>query len=164
MQRLNQTTVLSVIEIGIALFCSGSFTFGNFSWMILLLAVMYSRNAKPEVMNLSIIFFVFYYTTLNFSVNALDFLWNNALMGTNYYHDEDFISSFSFKSHTTINIILLSLISAQFLQPSIEIFRENPVGLTFLHGFTLGVIGSLFVNFLIELTAMVPETRFKVFR
>ena len=163
-QRINQTAVISVIEIIVALFFSGSLTIGNLSWMILLMAVMYLRNVKPDVMNLLISFFIFYYITLNFWVNAVDFLCNNLLLSTNYYHDEDFVTSFSFKSHTTLNIILLSLISAQFLQPTIEIFKENPVGLTFIHGFTLGVIGSLFINFLIELTAMAAETRFKVFR
>ena len=50
------------------------------------------------------------------------------------------------------------------MQPSIKLFKENPIGLTFLHGFTLGVVASLFINFLIELTAMAAETRFKVFR
>ena len=39
-----------------------------------------------------------------------------------------------------------------------------PLGLTFLHMYTLPVLVSLFFNFLFELTAMAAETRFKVFR
>ena len=82
--------------------------------MMLLMAVMYSRNLKPELMNLMIIFFMVYYTTLNFMVNSMDFIVSNQMFGINYYHDDDFVSSFSFKTHTTVNILLLSLVSAQF--------------------------------------------------
>ena len=91
---------------------SGSLNLGNFTWMIFLLALMYFRNLKPDVTNLTLGFFVFYYFTLNFWVNVIDLLCNNLLLSTNYYHDEDFMSSFSFKSHTSINIVILSIISA----------------------------------------------------
>ena len=90
--------------------------------MLILMATMYLRNLRPDVLNLSLCFFIFYYATINFWVNAIDILCNNLLLSTNYYHDDDFVTSFSYKSHTTVNIILLSLISAQFLNPSIEVF------------------------------------------
>ena len=121
-QRINQTTVISVIEIVVSLLVSGSLTFGNLIWMLILMATMYLRNLRPDVLNLSLCFFIFYYATINFWVNAIDILCNNLLLSTNYYHDDDFVTSFSYKSHTTVNIILLSLISAQFLNPSIEVF------------------------------------------
>ena len=121
-QRINQTTVISVIEVVVALLISGSLTFGNLVWMLTLMATMYLRNLRPEVLNLSLCFFMFYYTTMNFWVNTIDLFCNNLLLSTNYYHDEDFVTSFSYKSHTTVNIMLLSLVSAQFLRPSIEVF------------------------------------------
>ena len=121
-QRINQTTVISVIEVVVALLISGSLTFGNLVWMLTLMATMYLRNLQPDVLNLSLCFFMFYYTTMNFWVNTIDLFCNNLLLSTNYYHDEDFVTSFSYKSHTTVNIMLLSLVSAQFLRPSIEVF------------------------------------------
>ena len=162
--RLNQTTVIAGLEIMVALLFSFSFSVSNVVFLFSLLAILYLRNLKPDVMNLTISFFVFYYTTLNFWVNTIDFFWNYALWDVYYYHDEDFVTSFSYKTHTCVLIITLSFISAQFVHPSVALLKEVPVGLTFLHMYTLPVLASLFFNFLFELTAMAAEVRFKVFR
>ena len=128
------------------------------------MAVLYLRNLRPDVMNLTICFFIFYYTTLTFWVNSIDFFCNYLLWDIYYYHDEDFVTSFSYKTHLFVLILILSFISAQFISPSVTLFIETPLGLTFMHMYSLAVVASLFFNFLYELTAMAAETRFKVFR
>ena len=73
-------------------------------------------------MNLTICFFIFYYITLNFWVNAIDFFCNYLLWDVYYYHDEDFVTSFSYKMHICVLILMFSFISAQFVNPSITLF------------------------------------------
>ena len=107
---------------------------------------------------------MFYYLALNICVNMFDFVWNFALQGIEYQYDDDFVSSFSYKTHQLVLIAILSLISGQFINPTIALFRETPLGLAILHFFSINVSASLFFNFLFELTSMAPKTRFKVFR
>ena len=109
-------------------------------------------------------FFLVYYLTLNFSVNMFDLCWNHLFKGISYSHDEDFVSSFSYKSHSLVLVSMLAFISAQYTRPAFELFKEVPNSLALLHTFSILVSFSLVVNFLFELTSMAPQTRFKVFR
>ena len=109
---MSQTAVLAGIEIAVALLFSFSFGFSNLLWLAILFGALYLRNLRPDVMNLTIVFFIIYYTTLNLLVNSTDFFWNYAIWDVFYYHDEDFVTSFSYKIHTFVLIGGLSLISA----------------------------------------------------
>jgi len=59
---------------------------------------------------------------------------------------------------------MLAFISAQYIRPAFGLFKEIPNSLALLHTFSILVSFSLVVNFLLELTSMAPQSRFKVFR
>ena len=63
-------------------------------------------------MNTFLAFFGAYYFTLNFSVNLFDLLWNHAYKGLTYRRDDDFTSSFSYKTHQIVLVALLAFVSA----------------------------------------------------
>jgi hypothetical protein len=44
--------------------------------MTCLMFLMSVWNAFPKTMNTFLVLFLFFYTTLNFFVNSLDFVWN----------------------------------------------------------------------------------------
>ena len=60
-------------------------------------------------------------------------------------------------------VVGLAFISAQFLRPNIQLFKDIPQILALMHLFSTVICGSLFFTFLFELTSMSPTTRFKVF-
>ena len=93
-----------------------------------------------------------------------DLLLNYAYKGLVYRRDSDFTSSFSYKTHQITLIALLAFISAQYVRPSIPSLTEVPKSLPIIHFFSTLVSLSLVVTFLLELTAMAPITRLKVFR
>lgn len=115
-------------------------------------------------LNVALAYFIVYYFVINSCVNTFDFFKNYVFMGITYRHDDDFVSSFSYKTHQLVLIGMLALVSAQFTRPSLSIFQEVPLGLAIIHFFSVIVSISLFFNFLFELTSLAPETRLKVFR
>ena len=60
--------------------------------------------------------------------------------------------------------MILSFVSGQIFNPSIEYFKSNPQLLSFIFKFTLVISFNLFLSFVAELTTLGPVKRFKVFR
>jgi hypothetical protein len=82
---------------------------------ILLTSVISVFNLQqkfPGTLNVAIAFLVIYYLTMNICVNIFDLVWNFMLQGASYQHDDDFVSSFSYKTHQIVLIAMLSFISA----------------------------------------------------
>ena len=76
------------------------------------ISVLNLRQKFPGTLNVAIAFLVFYYLALNICVNTFDLVWNFMLQGVSYQHDDDFVSSFSYKTHQLVLIAMLSFISA----------------------------------------------------
>lgn len=90
---------MALIEILLALLISRSLTFAKFAFLAALVGIFNIRCKHSESMNLLLGFFVFYYLMLNFMVNTVDFLWNFAFKGVYFHFDQDFVASFSYKTH-----------------------------------------------------------------
>ena len=129
-----------------------------------MMIIMSMWNKYPQTITPFISFFVMYYVILNLTVNIVDFFWNGLYKEITYHPDEDFASSFSFKTHQILMISLLSFVSGQISSPSIEYFKNYPDVLTFIFRTSIFVGISMFICFMAELTTMSPEKRFKVFR
>ena len=147
-----------------ALLISKQLSLDRFAFLSSLILLLNFRQKFQGAINTFLAFFTTYYFSLNLLVNTFDILWNHAYKGLTYRRDDDFTSSFSYKTHQIVLIALLSFISAQFTRPSFEIFKEVPNGLAVIHMFSCALALSLGFNFLFELTSMAPQTRFKVFR
>lgn len=148
----------------VALTISGSFSIGSLLLFLALILLLNLRQKYSTTFQLALTFFVFYYLITNFALNMFDFCWNYLLKGVSYKFDDDFVSAFSYKTHQLLLIIELSFVSAHFMRPNAPIFKEIPLLLTLIHLSTLVVSGSMFYNFLYELTSMSTTTRFKVYR
>ena len=121
-----------------------------------MIMVLNFRQKYTNACHTLLAFFVIYYFTINFWVNCFDLCWNHLFQGILYKHDEDFVYSFSYKVHLLVLISSLAFISSQFVRPSIPVLKEQPLLLTLMHLFSILVAGSLFFNFLFELTSMAP--------
>lgn len=163
-KRACQDSVFAVIEMLVALGLAGEFSLATAILFLTLIVLMNVRQKQPGLVNTALAFFALYYTTLNFSVNLFDFCYNFMFQGLSYRHDNDFVSSFSYKSHQLVLILGLTFVSLQFVRPSFTWSKELPIMLALMHCFSIIVAVSLFFNFLFELTSMKPSTRFKVFR
>jgi len=65
--------------------------------LVIMMGVSIMRIIYQNHMNLMIAFFIFLYLTQNFIVNLIDLLVFKAYMRGGYYHDDDFLKSFSYK-------------------------------------------------------------------
>ena len=148
----------------VAFIISGSFSYGTLLLFFALILILNLRQKYSATFQIALTFFAFYYLIMNFALNMFDFCWNYLLKGVSYKFDDDFVSSFSYKTHQLLLIIELSFVSAHFFRPSNPIFKELPLLLTLIHLSTLVISGSMFFSFLYELTSMSTTTRFKVFR
>jgi len=104
------TIVIGLLESSLALYLTGYF---NMFYFISLLCVMmfnYLRSYYSEHLNMICFFFVIYYFSINFAVNTIDLLYNKKFQG--YYHDEEFLMSFSYKTHQGILCTGLAFISS----------------------------------------------------
>ncbi len=60
-------------------------------------------------MNLAMVFFIFLYLSQNFMVNMIDLLvFKNKF--DNYYHDNDFLKSFSYKLYQAFIALIFSVL------------------------------------------------------
>ena len=143
---------------------SGCFTITSYLIVLFLAFILVLRQSFKATLNPLMVFFLFYYFVLNCMVNVIDLGYNFIYMGLKYEHDDEFHASFSYKAHQLVLIALLSLVSSQFLFPSFQVFKEEYRGLPLVHFMSIFLTGSLFFNFLFELTSISPETRIKVFR
>lgn len=72
-------------------------TLAIFTALFLILTL---RLRFPSVLNMPLVFFVGIYLSQNFLVNSLDYmLYRRHRDDLGYYHDSDFLKSFSYKSH-----------------------------------------------------------------
>lgn len=155
-KKVNQNTVFAIFELSVALLISQQFTFATFLLLSGLVLAFNLRQKYEGAVGTFMAFFLVYYLTLNFSVNMFDLCWNHLFKGISYSHDEDFVSSFSYKSHSLVLVSMLAFISAQYTRPAFVLFKEVPNSLALLHTFSILVSFSLVVNFLFELTSMAP--------
>lgn len=105
--------------------------------------------------------FVVIYLTVTFWVNLTDYIFNGLIM--DYYHDEFFVSSFSYKIHQLVLVTLVAVIGSEFMSPS-KLTANRPKLLTHLHRTQIPVSLSLLLTFLYELTWYTPQKRLRVFR
>lgn len=101
------------------------------------------------------------YLTVTCWVNLTDYLYNGLIM--EYYHDEFFVSSFSYKTHQFVLIGLVAVTGSELMSPS-KLTENRPKLITHLHRTQIPVSLSLLLTFLYELTWYTPQKRLKVFR
>ena len=95
----------------VALLLAQKLSFNYVFFLDSIILVLNLRQKFPSTLNVTLAFFLFYYLALNICVNMFDLVWNFALQGIAYQYDDDFVSSFSYKTHQLILIAMLSLIS-----------------------------------------------------
>ena len=71
----------------------------RFAFLSSLILLLNIRQKFQGAINTFLAFFVSYYFSLNLLVNTFDILWNHAYKGFTYRRDDDFTSSFSYKTH-----------------------------------------------------------------
>ena len=160
-----------MIECCTALFFVGSTDIWPYVLFATLVVFLYCRCQAPWVFNPWIMFFAFYYLSCNLCVNLTDFVWRKQYMGIEYYHDDEFSMSFSYRTHQFILFALLALVSSQLLCPGLQ--QDSQIGAHF-EAFTEGIrlvfyasvpiSISLIVSFLLELTSWKAEVRGKIFK
>jgi hypothetical protein len=101
------------------------------------------------------------YLTVTCWVNLTDFLYNGLIM--EYYHDEFFVSSFSYKTHQLVLVGLVAVTGSELMSPS-KLTNNRPKLITHLHRTMIPVSLSLLLTFLYELTWYTPQKRLRVFR
>ena len=95
----NVTSVFSVVEMSVALFFAGRFNWGSFVLYLGMILLFHLRHKQPTTVHLTTFFFLLYYISVNFTLNLFDFFWNYLLKEIQYRHDDDFVASFSYKTH-----------------------------------------------------------------
>jgi len=114
--------------------------------------------------------FVVFYTCINFLVNLMDFLYNRLYRSLNYYHDDDFVLSFSYKTHQLVLVAGLTFIFGCFVSKekdfpkALQVFSKVPEIVTCIHGCSILVCVSMLLTFLLELTWSSPNKRNKIFK
>ena len=96
---VNQNSVFAIIEIMIALPISGQLSVNTFLIYLGMILFFNLRQKYTNAVQITMAFFLLYYFSMNFCLNFFDLIWNFCLKGIKYKHDDDFVSSFSYKSH-----------------------------------------------------------------
>jgi hypothetical protein len=117
-------------------------------------------------MNMTIFFFIGIYLSQNFLVNSLDYvLFRRHRDDLGYYHDEDFLRSFSYKSHQAFMCLLFAVLFGQSFSPSHSVITAAPKEiLGALFYFSIPVGSSMLMCFLFELTAETPDVRASLYK
>jgi len=102
---------------------------GPFGFLILTGVFMglVARSRYP--VNIPFWLFLIFYFSGNFVINCID-LW--LYHYGSYYHDEQFLKSFSFKIFQTFLTLLFSVVMAQMLSPAHDCFMIQPSLLTYM--------------------------------
>jgi hypothetical protein len=69
-----------------------------------------------ESRKIFLVIFVLVYLNVTLWVNLTDFLFSGLIM--EYYHDEFFLSSFSYKIHHLVLCAIVAFIGSEFMDPS----------------------------------------------
>ena len=107
--------------------------------------------------------FVFLYLLENFLINFLDLtLIRNVF--SEYYHDDLFLVSFSFKTYQFVLTLLVAFLVIQMQSPTVAAVKKNPQIIMFLFQSMLLMCCFMFGCFLYELTYEKAEVRSKIFK
>lgn len=104
-------------ELTVALFVTRQNSWESFFLLSSVITVLALRKKHPQLMNVALAYFVLYYLSINLCVNTFDFFKNFVFEGITYRHDDDFVSSFSYKTHQLVLVVMLSFVSAIFTNP-----------------------------------------------
>lgn len=126
--------------------------------------VLILRLKFPEHLTTFLFFFIGIYLTQNFAVNCLDWIIFKRAMPGGYYHDDDFLRSFSYKVYQAFIGLLFAGLFGQSFQPTLQTLTVAPELLKSLFLMTLPASVLLLLNFLFELTAEEPDVRSLVYR
>ena len=95
----------------IALVAANQLSYGTVIIYLGLLLLFNLRQKNTSDVQVTASLFFFYYFTTNFLLNLFDLVWNYMIKGMTYRHDDDFVSSFSYKTHQLILVTTLAFIS-----------------------------------------------------
>lgn len=113
----NSNITLILIECLAGLLLAGELNLSTLIIFGLGSGVFILRLKLSTHVTLALYFFLFIYLTSNFVVNMIDFgLFK--LNQTGYYHDYDFLKSFSYKIYQALLGAIFSFLYAQIFQPS----------------------------------------------
>jgi hypothetical protein len=149
----------------------GIFLAGDLRFKTLLIftassALLIFRARYSKHMNMTLIFFAGIYISQNFLVNCLDFLMFRKLHSDahGYYHDEDFLRSFAYKSYQAFLCLLFACLFGQSFHPSHEALTLQPSLLSDLFHLTIPASLVMVLAFLYELTAARADARSNLYR
>ena len=98
-KRQNKAFVWAFIQSMAGLALAGCKAPWPYALFILLVVLLHLRCNYSELLNPCLTFFSVYYLSCNFCVNLTDFVWTKKFLGIEYYHDEEFTMSFSYRVH-----------------------------------------------------------------
>lgn len=114
---------MASVELILAHLVSGSLAGGSLQVLLLCGLLNLARR------RIFLAIFVFVYLNVTLWVNLTDFLFSGLIM--DYYHDEFFLSSFSYKIHHLALCAIVAFIGSEFMSPS-SISQNKPKVLTHL--------------------------------
>jgi len=95
-----QIAAMAIFETIVAMTLCGVLSLTNaFLYAGLITVVYLASRSSQYVTCVSVVSFAGYYMTINFWINLIDFVWNKLFLEIHYYHDDDFLLSFSYKMH-----------------------------------------------------------------
>jgi len=113
----NKQALFAFIESMAGLAIAGCKAPWPYALFVALVLLLHMRCNNSELLNPCLAFFSVYYLSCNFCVNLTDFGWRKMYLGIEYYHDEEFTMSFSYRVHQFVLFALLAFISAMLLCP-----------------------------------------------
>ena len=143
------------VEIVLAHLLMG--TLSGLLFQTIVLHILYRLRDKRIFLSL---FFVSY-LSLNFWVNLTDLLYSGVIH--DYYHDEFFLTSVSYKLHQVTLCAVLAYVVSEMMAPSDSVTKHAQI-LSHTFSATVLVAFSLALCFMYELTWYASERRIKVFK
>lgn len=108
-------------------------------------------------------FFLFLYFTENFLINFLDLVVVRSVF-SEYYHDDMFLDSFSFRTFQFVLTALVAFMVSQMASPSITGIKKNPEIISFLFQSSCVLHLMMLACFLYELTYEKADIRARIFK
>jgi hypothetical protein len=155
--------VVSYALLMLSLFLSLQLTLWNAILVTSLFVLTALNSRRHKETQDTLVTFTLMYLFENFLINFLDLVFIRNVF-SDYYHDDLFLDSFSFKSWQIFLTLLVCFVISQMQVPSVEVVKKNPKSIMFL--FQCVIIGCLFMvgSFLYELTYEKADVRAKVFK
>ena len=143
------------IEILVAHLLMG--TLSGFCFQSIVLHTLYRLREKRVFLSL----FFLSYLCLNFWVNLTDLLYSGVIH--DYYHDEFFLTSVSYKLHQVTLCAVLAFVVSEMMSPSAQVANNAHI-LSHTFTATVPIALSQALCFMYELTWYASERRIKVFK